>query len=147
MKAPVFHVATLSPKQQIALRCAAQNLMQLYVKSYLDSFDGQVGGEALIMREFTRIQRAFSRYEKVTKCLPFPDDFNEVHANVFLFDGMGIKQLLGALENFDPNNSVLPLDEIALVSEVWEDTYKLLQESAKHECTAEDIKKLGLRRM
>lgn len=136
-----FHVAYLSPKQQVVLRLVCLNLFELYTKMYVDKVAEDPSTENVVA-QFKNITTAHKRYEKITKNFPSPEDLGTTKGKLFQFDGLGMKNVCGALKYFDPENTQRQPEEVNLICEVIEDTSQLMNESMKYAYTVDDIKKI-----
>jgi hypothetical protein len=141
MAAKMFHVAFLSAKQQVVIRLVCLNLFELYTKMYIDRV-AEDHSNSNVLDQFANIKAAHRRFERITKNFAYPEDLATVKGKLFQFDGVGIRNIIGALKYFDAENTARPHDEINLIGEIYEDTCKLFSESMKFEYTVDDVKKI-----
>lgn len=142
MEEKIF-VAGLQPQQQYALRLLLNNYLKIQMKMVMNHFlQHPTASEA--DKKWKRLRSMLDMYESMTYNYPVRETVHQHKAKLMFYNGATMKYIIASLEIFspDPNESTLDDNEVQVVKKHAEKLDKLMRESLRCPCTADDIKRI-----
>lgn len=140
MQKQLFHVLTLTPRQQAALGLLMQDFYSKYIQSYMA--ETMVRNDEKFIRNKTAfLQGAFRTYCDIRALLCSRETLNEGKTKMLRLNELGIQSLIKAVEFFDEHNHNVDHSDLSFIRYERDGLNNLLLESAKHKYTEEEVRR------
>lgn len=136
-----YHVASLIPHEQLALKLLLKNMLKYKTKDIMKKLVGEVDSIKVELR-YKDFCRLFNSFDDLSSPLPTYMNVDKSKSKLFYFTDQGINFMLEAIYLYeDGKNLGLDGEDIQLIEEFFTQIKELLTESRNHLYSADEISK------
>ena len=141
---PKVHIMALTPEHQLVLKLLLAHHFKLQMRYVLD-FLALNPSFINVERKWTSLTRAFNSYEDISGSFPTPETISRSKIKLCAYNTLAVNYIRAAIERFKEDEHVgMEDDEISFILQNYDSIKTLVDTSALHAYTLEEVKRASL---